>query len=350
MPSGSDSPARSPRWIARAALYLFCVAALFALDQFVMAPLLLPYVYATIIRIGIYAILAASLNLVNGVTGQFSLGHAAFMAIGAYVAGAMSVAASGLVQNHPGWEGSAIQAGVFLAGCVAAVIVASLAGLTVGLPTLRLRGDYLAIATLGFGEITRVIFQGWDHPFGGATGLSGVPTVTSFFWTYLFAGTAILLLRNLQWSGPGRDFMAVREDEIAAAAVGVDVVRAKVVAFIVAAGFAGIAGVLLVHQNNGIDPQQAGFLNSIEIVVMVVLGGMGSLTGSILGAALLVILRAVVEGAPALSDYARYENVIYPVLLIGLMLVRREGLLGYKELSWKTVTPLFTRWRKLEKL
>ncbi|MDQ2730847.1 MAG: branched-chain amino acid ABC transporter permease, partial [Armatimonadota bacterium] len=203
-------------------------------------------------------------------------------------------------------------------------------------------------ATLGFGEITRVAFAACE-PVGGATGLTGVPTLTTLFWAGLVAVFSIMLLRNLIRSGPGRDFQAVREDEVAAAAVGVDVVRAKVTAFAVAAAFAGVAGTLLVHLDGVVDPTQAGFMHSIEIVVMVVLGGMGSLTGSVLGAAIIVIYHAVLKGLPALNAYSQYESTLYPILLLGIMLLRREGLLGSRELSWNSFSPFFTRWRRMEK-
>lgn len=349
-PPEETSQETSPKanWLLRTAVCVVVIAALFGLDRLLDATLI-SFAYKTLIRIGIYAVMAASLNLVNGVTGQFSLGHAAFMAIGGYTGGYLSILASPWAQRLPGWQSAAAQALVLVCGIFAGALVAALAGVVVGLPSLRLRGDYLAIATLAFGEITRVIFQGWDA-LGGATGLTGVPQLTTLFWTLLVAVTAVLLLRNLQWSGPGRNFMAVREDEIAAAAVGVDVVRTKIVAFTVAAAFAGAAGVLLVHLSQGVDPQQAGFMNSIEIVVMVVLGGMGSLTGSILGAALIVALRAIIEGWSPLQPIARYENDIYPILLLAMMLLRREGLLGYRELSWETVTPFFTRWRRMGRL
>ncbi|MCA1595615.1 MAG: branched-chain amino acid ABC transporter permease [Chloroflexi bacterium] len=324
------------------------IAALFGLDRLLDATLI-SFAYTTLIRVGIYAIMAASLNLVNGVTGQFSLGHAAFMAIGGYTGGYLSIVASPWVNHYAGWQSTAARSIVLLIGIALGALVAALAGLVVGLPSVRLRGDYLAIATLAFGEITRVVFQGWDA-LGGDRGLYGVPQVTNLFWTLLVAVPTVVLLRNLQWSGPGRDFMAVREDEIAAAAVGVNVVRAKIAAFMVAAAFAGAAGVLLVHLSQGVDPQQAGFMNSIEVVVMVVLGGMGSLTGSILGAALIVSLRAVIEGWSPLQPVARYENDLYPILLLAMMLLRREGLLGYREWSWQSVTPLFTRWRRMGRL
>ena len=178
--------------------------------------------------------------------------------------------------------------------------------------------------------------------------MNGVPSITNLAWVMVVTVTGVLMLRNLQWSALGRDMMAVREDEIAAASVGVDVVRTKVVAFAVAAGYAGVAGVLQVHLINGVDPQQAGFLPSIEIVVMVVLGGMGSLTGAVLGATALVLLRAVIEGWIVLAPVAPYENVIYPVLLLALMLLRREGLLGRAELSFRRLPGLRTFWQRLE--
>ena len=334
----SPTPSGISLWAKRAVGFLVLVAVIFGLDRLANATLI-DLAYKTIERIAIFSILAASLNLVNGVTGQFSLGHAAFMVIGAYTGGELSRLAAPLIGGASGLEAGSLQAVVFVAGMLAGAFTASIAGLLVGLPTLRLRGDYLAIATLGFGEITRVVIQGRDE-LGGATGLTGVPTYTTLFWALLVAVICITLLRNLQWSGPGRDFMAVREDEIAAAAVGVDIVRTKVTAFVTAAAFAGVAGVVLVHMEGVVDPSEAGFLHSIEIVVMVVLGGMGSLTGSILGAAMLVSYHAIFKGLPALNAYSQYENAIYPVLILGAMLARREGLMGSRELSWNSFARL----------
>ena len=324
MKPGAPSQSRA-NWLVRLLCFVLLTAALYGLDRLLQATLI-DYAYDTLIRIGIYVILAASLNLVNGVTGQFSLGHAAFMAIGAYAGGYLSILTLPWVSRLPGWQSSAAQALILVAGLAAGALTAAVAGVIVGLPSLRLRGDYLAIATLAFGEITRIIFQGWDS-LGGATGLTGIPRVTNVFWTLLVCIVSLALLRNLQTSGPGRDFLAVREDEIAAASVGVHVVRAKIIAFTVAAAFAGMAGVLLAHLSRGVDPQQAGFMNSIEIVVMVVIGGNGSLVGSALGAALLVSLRALIEGWPRLQPLAPYENDIYPVLLLLMMLIPRGRVL-----------------------
>ena len=342
-PSASES---APRWPLRF-LYAAGLIVLFLGIDHVVHATIVDFWYNTLIRIGIYIVLSASLNLVNGVTGQFSLGHAAFMVIGAYTGGEISILAERPASHMPPIEAAVFQVLVFIGGTLAGAILAALAGMIVGMPTLRLRGDYLAIATLGFGEITRVLFQACE-PLGGATGLYGVPVRTNLFWSLCLVTITLVMLRNLQHSGPGRDMLAVREDEFAAAAVGVDVVRTKVVAFIVAAAFAGAAGSLFIQLNNGITPQQAGFLGSIQIVVMVVLGGMGSLTGASIGAVILVTYHALIQGI-APPSVARYENVIYPVVLILLMLVRREGILGSRELSWSTFSRLFNRFRRTEK-
>jgi len=201
-------------------------------------------------------------------------------------------------------------------------IVAALAGLGVGVPTLRLRGDYLAIVTLGFGEIIRVIFQ-TSETFGAATGLTGIPKLTSLGWSWSLAAVTVYVVACLVNSTYGRGFIAVNDDEIAAGAMGINPVRYKVTAFVVGAFFAGIAGGLYAHNKAVLTPGGFDFLKSIEIVVMVILGGMGRTAGVILAAIILTILPELLRGV------AEYRMIIYSLLIIGLMLTRPQGLFTF---------------------
>lgn len=296
---------------------------------------------------GIAVILAVSLNIVNGLAGQFSLGHAGFLAVGGYTAGMISYYGSLWL-----WGSAAVQAGwfsagqgLFLAACLAGGVVGAAVGYLMGLPTLRLRGDYLAIVTLGFGEIIRVLFQqtqpvlrtaetlraaGWEQlappPVGGSLGFSGIPKYTNLFWVYAFVTITLIVAHRLKFSSAGRNLISIREDEVAALAMGVHVTRWKVRAFVIAAFFAGIAGGLFAHESGIIlSPRDAGFQRSIELVIMVVLGGKGSISGVVLAAALLASLPEL------LRDFDQYRMIAYAVLLIGMMLLRPQGLFGSRE-------------------
>lgn len=284
--------------------------------------------------IGINIILAVSLNLINGYTGQFSLGHAGFMAVGAYTAGVITNQFTG---SSP-WLAEAI----FPAALLAGGLLAAVAGLLVGIPTLRLRGDYLAIVTLGFGEIIRVIIQNVDS-IGGPRGYSILHAWTNFFWTFSIAAVTVYVILALVHSTYGRGFIAVQDDEIAASAVGINPTKYKVTAFVIGAFFAGIAGGLYAHAKYFISPDGFGFMKSIEIVVMVILGGMGNTPGVILAAILLTLLP---EGLRELGDIQNIPGittdfplkwikdtrmVIYSLLLVVLMLTRPQGLFRIKK-------------------
>ncbi len=266
--------------------------------------------------IGINIILAVSLNLINGYTGQFSLGHAGFMAVGAYTA---SVITNQFGELNPFFSGA-----VFLGALLAGGLLAALAGLLVGIPTLRLRGDYLAIVTLGFGEIIRVIFQNMQS-VGGARGLSVMHGWTNFFWAFGFAAVTVYVVTALVHSTYGRGFIAVRDDEVAASAMGISTTKYKVTAFVVGAFFAGIAGGLYAHSKQFITPGGFGFMQSIAIVVMVILGGMGNTVGVIIAAVLLTLLPEF------LRPVAEYRMIIYSLLLIILMLTRPQGLFSLRK-------------------
>ena len=313
----------------RRVLTVLGVLASLAALEFLLPKLVTNTYYLRILMLcGINVILAVSLNLVNGLTGQFSIGHAGFMAVGGYASAmvtmrvlppvAAALAASGMPE--PVAEGIVLLLALLAGGALAAV-----AGWAVGLPSLRLRGDYLAIVTLGFGEIIRVVITNIDA-VGGARGLSGVPRYTTFFWVALWVVIVVTLSYNLLKSSHGRAMLAVREDEVAAEALGIDTTRTKVIAFVLSAFFAGVAGGLFAHFDAYLNPSSFTFLRSIEIVTMVVLGGMGSVSGAILAAIFLTGLPEL------LRPVKEYRLVIYSLLLIVLMITRPQGLLGTREL------------------
>ena len=280
-----------------------------------------PYYLDVMTGVGINIILAVSLNLVNGYTGQFSLGHAGFMSVGAYSSAAVTLLLGPRLLGDSGgtvWSQGLLFLGALLLGGLGAAI----AGLAVGIPSLRLKGDYLALVTLGFGEIIRVIFQNVEA-LGGALGLNGIPNYTTVFWVYSFAALTIFTVVCLVRSTYGRGFIATRDDEVAAEAVGLNTTRYKIVAFVVGAFFAGVAGGLYGHFKLTITPTGFDFTKSIEIVVMVILGGMGNTPGVILAAILLTLLPEVLRAVE------QYRMILYSVLLILLMLVRPQGLFNF---------------------
>lgn len=289
------------------------------------------YYLGIVIDIGINIILAVSLNLINGHTGQFSLGHAGFMAVGAYTAASLTFA-MGAARSSPFVTEIIFAVALLTGGVVAAVV-----GLGVGIPTLRLRGDYLAIVTLGFGEIIRVILQTTDNlakhfsggaaavleNMGGASGMKGIATLTNFGWAWALAAITVFVIATLVNSTYGRGFIAVHDDEVAASAMGINPVRYKVTAFVIGAFFAGVAGGLYAHHKQFLSPTGFDFMKSIDIVVMVILGGMGRTVGVILAAVILTVLPELLRG------FADYRMIIYALLIIGLMMARPQGLFAF---------------------
>lgn len=287
-----------------------------------------PYVLQVLCLAGINITLAVSLNLINGFTGQFSIGHAGFMAIGAYASAFVTVQFGDRVRAAlrflPDFAGDGA---LLLLALAFGALLAAAAGFLVGVPSLRLRGDYLAIVTLGFGEIIRVWILNIDA-VGGARGYSGIPKLANFFWIYLFAAITIVVVYRIVHSSFGRTLIAIREDEIAAEAMGVNTTRSKVISFVVSSAMAGVAGGLFGHYLMYIHTNSFTFLRSIEIIIMIVIGGLGSITGSVLGAMLFIGLT---EG---LREFSQYRMVLFSLLLIIIMIVRPQGLLGHRELSF----------------
>lgn len=281
-----------------------------------------PYYYQILVLAGINIILAVSLNLTNGVAGQFSIGHAGFFAVGAYVAACVSVYGGPGIHSMLGaLPGGAQGAALLVIAIVCGAVAASLAGFVVGIPSLRLRGDYLAIVTLGFGEIIRVLILNIDA-VGAARGFIGIPKLSNFFWVFGGAVAAILIIRNLVRSGYGRALLSIREDEIAAQAMGIPVTRYKVMAFVISAAFAGLAGGLFGHFTMYLHTNSFTFVKSFEIIIMIALGGLGSLPGAVLGAVVITVLPELFR------EFSEYRMVIYSLALILIMIFRPQGLLG----------------------
>jgi branched-chain amino acid transport system permease protein len=274
-----------------------------------------PYFLDVAMTCGINITLAVSLNLINGYTGQFSLGHAGFMAIGAYSAAMLTTTVGPALLPALGGQGWLLFALALAAGGLSA----ALAGLVVGVPSLRLRGDYLAIVTLGFGEIIRVVLQNIDA-VGGPRGLIGIPDYANLFWAYGLAAVTVYCVWALVNSTYGRGFVAVADDEVAAEAMGINTTRYKITAFLVGAFFAGLAGGVYAHFKQYIAPQGFGFDKSIEIVVMVILGGMGRMVGVIIAAVLLTVLTET------LRQFGDFRMILYSLLIIVLMIARPQGL------------------------
>lgn len=296
-----------------------------------------------IILAGINMIAALGLNLINGYCGQFSLGHAGFMAVGGYAAAffTMRFAWPEAMMHFPSDRYPVMfPLSLFLGG-----VLAALAGLVVGIPSLRLKGDYLAIVTLAFGEIVRVFLLNFDY-MGAARGQTDIPKLANFFWVYAIVLLSTVVILNLVNSSFGRAIISVREDELAAEVMGVWTTYYKVAAFLMGAFFAGVAGGLMGHWLQILTPEKFSFILSIEIVVIVVVGGMGSTSGVLLAAVLLTALpellrftsgMASVPGLSLLGEPSM-RNILYALLMIFLMIYRPKGLCGNKEI-WEILWP-----------
>jgi branched-chain amino acid transport system permease protein len=300
--------------------------ALVWLFNFVGGPEMNPYYFRILMFTGINIILAVSLNLVNGFTGQFSMGHAGFMSVGGYVAAYLTLL---FRDKYPALFGSSAVLLIFIGALFAGGLVAAATGYLVGLPSLRLKGDYLAIVTLGFGEIIRVVLLNIPA-VGGAAGLPAIPPLTTFGIVFTVVILTVFVVWRLVNSAHGRGFLSVREDEIAAEAMGVNTTQAKVRAFVIGAFFAGVAGGLFAHYLTYLNPAMFNFNKSFEIIIMIVLGGMGSLTGAVFAAVLLTVIPEALRPLQEITGLD-FRMVIYSLLLIILMLTRPNGLFGTHE-------------------
>ncbi|NLJ79441.1 MAG: branched-chain amino acid ABC transporter permease [Firmicutes bacterium] len=302
------------------------ILGLYGLIQLLAAAKILLSYHLQILSLAcINIILVVSLNLIMGFTGQFSLGHAGFLAIGAYLSASLTV-----FYQLPFWL-----------ALIASGLAAAFVGVLIGLPALRLRGDYLAIATLGFGEIIRVIILNISA-VGGPRGFTGIPRHTTFGLTYFLMIAAVVIIKNFIYSAHGRACISIREDETAAGSLGINTTYYKVVAFAIGAMFAGVAGALFSHYMQFISPTtgQIGFMRSVDILIMLVLGGLGNLTGSVVVAVFLTFLPEFLRG------FAEYRMLIYPVLLLLMMLFRPEGLMGKTELSYSYLENIFSKFKR----
>ena len=319
---------KQKKWIPNVIILVLVLALYILLSVLISANIINPYYSGILTMVCINVILAVSLNLATGFLGQLVLGHAGFMSVGAYSA-ALFTMYSGLptVVSFP------------LALLVGGIVAAAF-GVIIGVPALRLKGDYLAILTLGFGEIIRVLILAM--PFtGGAAGLSGIPLLTTFTYVFIIAIITVAVIFAFIHSRHGRAVIAIREDEIAAEAAGIHTTYYKLLAFVLAAFFAGIAGGLYAHHIGVLDPSKFDFNYSVEILIMVVLGGMGSITGSIVAAIVLTLLPELLRG------FSEYRMLIYSVILICVMLFNPSGLLGQHELSLTKILNKF-RGKKAE--
>lgn len=305
-------------------MYFLLAILFFALSSLISTGYFTRYQTGILILILINVVLAASLNVTVGCLGQITLGHAGFMSVGAYT--------SALLTKH------AIVSGIsgYIVALLVGGLIAGIIGLIIGIPALRLNGDYLAIITLAFGEIIRVLIEYFKFT-GGAQGLTGIPRVNNFNLIYIICVGSVILMYSIMTSRHGRAILAIRENEIASEASGINTTYYKTFAFVLSAVFAGIAGGIYAHNLGVLGAKQFDYNYSINILVMVVLGGMGSFTGSILSAIVLTILPE------ALRSFAEYRMILYPLILIIMMLFRPKGLLGREEFQISKVMKYFIK-------
>ena len=309
--------------------------------------------------IGIYGIMAVSLTFINGITGIFSLGHSGFIAIGAYTSALLTMS---IQQKQMSfflkpliWPLNSIQLDFLSATIIAGVMAAILAYL-IGYPSLRLTGDYLAITTLGFSEIVRILILNMISVTNGPLGLKGLEEYTNIWWSWGWLLVTVLVIGSLVSSSYGRALKAIREDPIAAKAMGINVTKHQLTAFVVGAFFAGISGSLYAHWLTTIDPrpQTVGILLTFNILIMIVLGGLGSITGALFGAAIFAILSEwlrIVETPfklfgiqiPAISGM---RLLVLSTIFIIVMLTWRRGIMGRSELTWDSIYNFFLKLRR----
>lgn len=284
-----------------------------SLEGLTSAGIIDPFYEITVVNIFINIILAVGLNLVVGFSGQLSLGHAGFMAIGAYATGVILK----MIPSTPG----------FMISILVGMVLAAIAALIVGIPTLRLKGDYFAIATLGASEIIRVAILNLPDLTNGAVGISGIPRIVDWRFAYFAAALTILLITNYIRSSPGRVTIAIREDEIAAESLSIRTTFYKNIAFLMGAMSAALAGSIHASYFGVINPGQFTFNKSIDVLIIVVFGGIGSVTGSIVAAVLLGLINVYLQSFGAL------RMIIYALVLILIMIFRPSGLMGHVEFS-----------------
>ena len=303
--------------------------------------------------VAIYITLAVSYNLINGITGQFSLEPNAFVALGAYSAALLTMPPMEKEMNFiidPCLPWLAQLSIPFLPAIIFGGVTAALFALLMGFPVFRVRGDYLAIVTLGFGEVIRVMANNLQTVTNGPLGLKGIAPYTNLWWTWGLALVTLFVIIRLVNSSYGRALKAIRENELAAESMGIDSFRHKLLAFCMAAFFEGMAGAMLAHLITTISPMLFTFFLTFNLLIIIVLGGLGSITGAVIAAIAFTwgseLLRAVEEPTNVLGWFTipgipGMRMVIFAVILIVAMLFRREGIMGRKEFSWQWFTHLF---------
>ncbi len=302
----------------------------------------------------IYAILGMSLNLINGITGLFSLGHAGFMAVGAYATALLTMPPAVKEQNFFLEPIVPILANITLPFPVAITIggfFAAFVAFIIGAPVLRLRGDYLAIATLGFSEIIRIVITNTQSITNGALGLKSIPGTTNLWWSYGIALLTLYLMFAIVNSSYGKAFKSIREDEIAAESMGISLFKHKVLAFVIGAFFAGVGGGLLASLQGAINPLMFRFILTFNVVLVVVLGGMGSMTGSVISAfivtsgleTLRVLDEAINIGPIQMAGIPGLRMVVFSTMLMIVVIFFQRGLMGTNELSWNRLFQFFEK-------
>ena len=302
----------------------------------------------------IYTIFGLSLNLINGFTGLFSLGHAGFIALGAYTTALLTMSEKIKTQNF--FMESLIApfnhiSIPFLPALIVAGLVSALIAFLIGAPALRLKGDYLAIATLGFAEIIRVVINNAQNITNGALGLRGIPHMTNLYWSFGIAIVTIIIIASLINSSYGRALKSIREDEIAAESMGINLFKHKTIAFVTGAFFAGVGGGLLGNLMGTIDPNMFKFVFTFNILLIVVIGGMGSITGTVIAAFIVTIGGELLRfldmekvynfGFVSFSGIPGLRMVIFSILLMIIVLFFRNGIMGTKEFTWKSIFKFF---------
>jgi len=299
----------------------------------------------------IYVVAAVAYNLINGITGQFSLGPNGFMAIGGYTVAILMLP---LVQKQQVYflqpliwpfNSFSFPSSLFILALFLGGVAAALAALLIGIPTLRLRGDYLAIATFGFGEIINVLANNFIPLTNGALGIKGIPEYTNLWWTVNWAFWSVFMIKGLANSSFGRALKAIRENEVAAEAMGVNLFRHKLLSFVLSGFFAGVAGGLFVTLISTVSPSLFTFTMTFNLLIIIVLGGLGSITGSVITAFIFAFLQEILRvveapitiGAWTFPGIPGMRMVVFSVLLVVMMIFYRQGLFGNKEISWQLI-------------
>jgi branched-chain amino acid transport system permease protein len=302
-----------------------------------------PYITRIVVLLGISIILVVSLNLSNGFTGVFSLGHVGFMAIGAYASSILTLTRETKAQNLPdlpSWLAH-VQMGFLPALLIGAVMAAVIAFL-IGIPLMRLSGHYVSVSTLGFLVIVRIVLVNWTQLTRGARTFSGVPAHTTIWWVAGWLVLAIYMVWRVVHSPYGRAMVAVRENEIAAQAVGVNILRSRILAFVISAFLTAVAGALWAHMVTSFSPAAFYFTQTFNIIIMLVVGGVGSISGSVIGTVLVTLLSEVLRnaelgihlGALRIPPLYGLSQIVLAVAFVLVVIFRRKGLMGDREIDW----------------